>query len=111
MGSVFSSRALLPFLVGVGLAYFLTGLVDGPPQVHFQQNNPFASTQAEVVESSVHAVLRQNILKLGTPLSLSLMPDDSDSGGLADTGGRFSPAHEVEGNPWHVRGHTARPEN
>ncbi len=64
-------RLLKPLVAGIGLAYLVTAFVDKPAQVHFQPENPYASKQEEIVESHASLVMEKNIMKLGSPLSVT----------------------------------------
>lgn len=74
MASRFSStllRLLKPIVAGIGLAYLVTAFVDKPAPVHFQPENPYAAKQEEIVEPQVSMVMEKNIMKLGSPLSVT----------------------------------------
>jgi len=64
-------RILKPIVAGVALAYLVTAFVDKPASVHFQPENPYASKQEEIVESQSAMVVEKNIMKLGSPLSMT----------------------------------------
>lgn len=64
-------RILKPIIAGVALAYLVTAFVDKPASVHFQPENPYASKQGEIVESQSDMVIEKNIMKLGSPLSMT----------------------------------------
>ena len=63
-------RLLKPVVAGMAIAYVVTAFVDKPSPVHFQPENPYASKQAEVAEPQTDLVMEQNIMKLGSPLSV-----------------------------------------
>lgn len=80
-------RLLKPIVAGMALAYLLTAFVDKPAPVHFEPENPYASKQAEIVEPQTELVLEQNIMKLGSPLSVrpeSNVPEENPLAGLGD---------------------------
>lgn len=64
-------RVLKPIVAGIGLAYLVTAFVDKPAPVHFMPENPYAAKQEEIVEPQDSMVLEKNIMKLGSPLSVT----------------------------------------
>jgi len=60
-----------PIAAGLALAYLATGLVDRPAPVHFQPDNPYAARQTAIAEPPTKLVVEKNILKLGSPLSVT----------------------------------------
>ncbi|QGY38984.1 hypothetical protein GM415_02140 [Pseudodesulfovibrio cashew] len=64
-------RLLKPVLAGIALAYLVTGFLDRPAPVHFQPDNPRAARQEEIAQSQVNLVTEKNVMKLGSPLSVS----------------------------------------
>ncbi len=64
-------RVLKPVVAGIGLAYLVTAFVDKPAPVHFQSGNPYAAKQEEIVEPQASLVVEKNIMKLGSPLSMT----------------------------------------
>lgn len=102
-------RLFKPIVAGMALAYLLTAFVDRPSPVHFQPENPYASKQAEIVEPQTELVLEQNIMKLGSPLSVrpdSGVPDDNPLLGLGDAPIEAPTTEELfkDGQPPSVRG-------
>lgn len=67
-------RLLKPVVAGLALAYLVTSFVDKPAPVHFQPENPYAAKQETIVESQTDMVIEKNIMKLGSPLSVT--PDE-----------------------------------
>jgi len=63
-------RVLKPVLAGVGLAYMVTALVDGPLPVNFQSEEAGHAKQMEIVEPRAEVVIEKNIMKLGSLLSI-----------------------------------------
>lgn len=68
-----------PLVAGLALAYLVTAFVDKPAPVHFQPDNPYAAQQSAIVEPEVNLVVEKNIMKLGSPLSVT-----PDKGAPAD---------------------------
>lgn len=64
-------RLLKPIVLGVGLAYLVTAFVDKPTPVIFQPENPYASEQQKIVEPQLDVVMQKNVMKLGSPFSVS----------------------------------------
>jgi len=60
-----------PVMAGLALAYLVTAFVDRPEPVHFQPENPFKAQQTAIVEPQVGLVVEKNIMKLGSPLSVT----------------------------------------
>ena len=71
-------RVLKPVVAGMGMAFVATALLDGPPPVNFQPENPFSAKQAEIVEPQAELVIEKNIMKLGS--LLSVQADEPGSG-------------------------------
>lgn len=64
------------FLLGLALAYLATGFVDKPAPVHFEPESTTRAAQSAVMESDVQIVQRKNVLKLGDPLTMQLLPPE-----------------------------------
>jgi len=60
-----------PVAAGLALAYLATGFLDRPAPVHFQPENPYAARQTAIAEPLAKLVVEKNILKLGSPLSVT----------------------------------------
>jgi len=67
-------RLVKPIVAGLALAYLVTAFVDKPAPVHFQPENPYAAKQEEILEPQTDMVVEKNIMKLGSPLSVT--PDE-----------------------------------
>ncbi|MGL1862918.1 MAG: hypothetical protein OCC46_10400 [Pseudodesulfovibrio sp.] len=67
-------RLAKPIVAGLALAYIVTAFVDKPAPVHFQPENPYAAKQEEIAEPKDDLVVEKNIMKLGSPLSVT--PDE-----------------------------------
>ncbi|MEF2230165.1 MAG: hypothetical protein V3571_04490 [Pseudodesulfovibrio sp.] len=63
-----------PVVAGLALAYMVTAFVDRPAPVHFQPENPFKAQQTAIVEPLVGLVVEKNVMKLGSPLSITPAP-------------------------------------
>lgn len=64
-------RVLKPIVAGLAVAYLVTAFMDKPAPVHFQPENPYAAKQEEIVSPQDELVTERNIMKLGSPLSVS----------------------------------------
>ncbi|MDD3313856.1 hypothetical protein [Pseudodesulfovibrio sp.] len=60
-----------PVVAGLALAYLATGFLDRPAPVHFEPDNPYAARQTAIAEPLAKLVVEKNILKLGSPLSVT----------------------------------------
>ena len=60
-----------PVVAGLALAFLATAFVDRPAAVHFQPENPFKARQTAIVEPSAKLVVEKNVMKLGSPLSVT----------------------------------------
>ncbi|MBG0788879.1 MAG: hypothetical protein H0S80_00100 [Desulfovibrionaceae bacterium] len=63
-------KFLKPVGAGLALAYLATGLLDGPAPVNFQPENPYTARQTEIMEPHASVVVKKNIMKLGSLLSV-----------------------------------------
>lgn len=107
-------RVLKPVIAGIAIAYAVTAFVDKPAPVHFQPENPYASKQAEVAEPQTDLVLEENIMKLGSPLSVrpeEIVPDDNPLAALQESGQEQSGAADnaTVTEPSSIRGGVVSP--
>ncbi len=82
-------RLAKPIVAGLALAYLVTAFVDRPAPVNFQPENPYAAQQAAIVEPQVALVVEKNIMKLGSPLSMTpekSVPEDNPLAALEGMG-------------------------
>jgi len=93
-------RLLKPIIAGVALAYLVTAFVDKPAPVHFQPENPYAARQEEIVEPQATLVTEKNIMKLGSPLSVT--PQD------LTTNNPLAPLEGMEGSDNSIPSLTAK---
>lgn len=82
-------RLAKPIVAGLALAYLVTAFVDRPAPVNFQPENPYAAQQSAIVEPQVTLVVEKNIMKLGSPLSMTpekSVPEDNPLAALERIG-------------------------
>lgn len=92
-----------PFTFGLALAYALTGFVDLPAPVSLGEQSK-ATAQGAVGGDEALLVAQENILRLGSPLSMRLYGEESRFDELGPDYGNWSVEEE---NPWKVRGWVA----
>lgn len=73
-----SGKWFRPLLLGLGLAYMLTGLLDRPTPVRIDSEKN-AAAKTVMAEPKDRLVLEKNIFKLGTALSLQLLDPELDA--------------------------------